>query len=131
MAENLKSLGDALDVALVGEGARFWSVLERTQRKLAPSATKPVMAGMVASLGVSTLWSVLARELTRTPLLFTPSIQSFAGAVVKEVGSVLSVLPFPMRVEAYQALCALLAEGLEIAVLPPEAPAGENAEEHC
>lgn len=117
MAEQseLDRLGDALDIAIVGEGARFWGVLQRREEKKCRSVPRIVMAGLAGSAAVQVLWSVLCRELSRRPQEFTPTIQSFAGAIVKEVGSILSVLPFEQRVEAWRSLSALLGQGLEIA----------------
>lgn len=122
MADNqeLRQLGDALDVAIVGEGARFWGVLERLQRKFTPNATRPAMAGHVGGLAVQVLWSVVARELTRNPALFMPTVQAFSGSLIEAVGANLAVLPFPMRLQAYQVLIQVLAQAMGIGLVASE-----------
>lgn len=118
-SSELVGLGDSLDLAIVGEGARFWGVLERREQKKCGSVPRVVMAGLVGGASVSVLWAVLARELTRRPEEFSKSMQAYAGAVVKEVGEILSVLPFQARVAAWQVLSCLLAEGLGIGFAAP------------
>lgn len=120
-------LGESLDLAIVGEGARWWGVLERRERKKCGSVPRVVMAGLVGASSVAVMWAVLCRELSRRPEEFSRSMQSYAGGVVSEVGEVLSVMPFPQRVQAWQSLSALLAKALGISFKPPESEDEEPA----
>jgi hypothetical protein len=110
----LRNLGDQLDNSQITASARYWQLCEAMERGLHPSADYRMMVGLVGRRIVALQFSVLVREMTRRPGLFTEMVAMLANGMTREIGESLAAFPFEERVRALEGLTAQLAAGLGI-----------------